>query len=386
MAYNQVNISSGHSINCQGMSDVINEVNEAIRVVNRVHDIVKASGKDCYKYHDTASSSLQNLANIVNFHNQYKDGVDVSIHFNANAHTDNPMGVEVCYYSDSTLASQMSKAIADAGGFKNRGAKQRTGLYFLKRTTKPSILIEVCFGDSTKDCELYKKNFEAICQAMAKTLIGDTSNDHIPNDIQAEIKEENISTTVLPDTKSNVQKAKEYVGDRCRELQEKLIVLGYNCGGYGADSKFGKGTYDSLIQFQKDNPPLAVDGLAGSATFAKLDELIAKKSFNSGDDWIRRLQQECNSQGFRDKNGNKLSEDGILGEMTISAMPVIKRGTKGNITKLVQELLVSKGYNTGGVDGIAGSKTDSAIRNYQRARNISVDGCFGKDSLRVYNK
>ena len=26
MAYNQVNISSGHSINCQGASDIINEV------------------------------------------------------------------------------------------------------------------------------------------------------------------------------------------------------------------------------------------------------------------------------------------------------------------------------------------------------------------------
>lgn len=113
---------------------------------------------------------------------------------------------------------------------------------------------------------------------------------------------------------------------------------------------------------------------------------VVEQSKSTGDDWVRRLQRELNVQGFRDKNGNKLSEDGILGEMTISAMPVIKKGTRGNITKLVQELLVSKGYDTGGVDGIAGSKTDSAIRNYQRARNISVDGCFGKNSLRVYNK
>lgn len=113
---------------------------------------------------------------------------------------------------------------------------------------------------------------------------------------------------------------------------------------------------------------------------------VVEQSKSNGDDWIRRLQRELNVQGFRDKNVNKLSEDGILGEMTISAMPVIKKGTRGNITKLVQELLVSKGYDTGGVDGIAGSKTDSAIRNYQRARNISVDGCFGKNSLRVYNK
>ena len=388
MSYNQVNISSGHSINCQGMSDVINEVNEAIRVVNRVYDIIKANGKQCYKYHDTASSSSQNLVNIVNFHNQYRDGIDVSIHFNAYSHTDNPMGVEVCYCNQSNLASEMSLAISKAGELKNRGAKQRTGLYFLKNTKKPAILIEVCFGDSTKDCELYRANFEAICQAIAKTLIGGISNNDIPNDTQTETKVENVvvATSPVTETKSNVEKAKEYVGDRCKELQEKLIKCGYNCGGYGTDSKFWQGTYNSLVQFQKDNPPLAIDGLAGSATFAKLDALIAKKESNSGDDWARRLLRELNVQGFRDKNGNKLSEDGILGEMTISAMPVIKRGTKGNITKLVQELLVSKGYNTGGVDGIAGSKTDSAIRNYQRARNISVDGCFGKNSLRVYNK
>ena len=87
MAYNTVVISSGHSINCQGMSDIINEVTEARRVVDRVYDIVKASGKTCYKYHDMASSSSQNLANIVNFHNSHSQGVDVSIHFNACNHT-----------------------------------------------------------------------------------------------------------------------------------------------------------------------------------------------------------------------------------------------------------------------------------------------------------
>ena len=207
------------------------------------------------------------------------------------------------------------------------------------------------------------------------------------SDTQTGTKVENVvvATSPVTETKSNVEKAKEYVGDRCKELQEKLIKCGYNCGGYGADSQFGQGTYNSLVQFQKDNG-LDPDGLAGVATFAKLDELIDKKNFNSGDDWIRRLQRELNIQGFRDKNGNKLSEDGILGEMTISAMPVIKKGTRGNITKLVQELLVSKGYDTGGVDGIAGGKTESAIRSYQGARNISVDGCFGGNSLRVYNK
>ena len=46
--------------------------------------ILLAIGIEAYKYHDVAASSSQNLANIVNWHNKFKDGIDVSVHFNAN--------------------------------------------------------------------------------------------------------------------------------------------------------------------------------------------------------------------------------------------------------------------------------------------------------------
>ena len=39
--YNQINISSGHSINCQGASDIINEVSEARKVVDRIYQLCK---------------------------------------------------------------------------------------------------------------------------------------------------------------------------------------------------------------------------------------------------------------------------------------------------------------------------------------------------------
>lgn len=172
MIYNQVNISSGHSINCQGASGYVNEVTEARKVVDRVTEMLKSCNKAVYKYHDTSASSNQNLANIVNFHNKYKDGIDVSVHFNAHKTTDAPMGVEVCYYDRADVASSVSSAIAQAGGFKNRGAKQRKELYFLRNTIKPAILIEVCFCDSKADVDLYHKNFEAICAAIVKALTG----------------------------------------------------------------------------------------------------------------------------------------------------------------------------------------------------------------------
>lgn len=192
--------------------------------------------------------------------------------------------------------------------------------------------------------------------------------------VQTETKVENVVVTTHPitETKSNVQKAKEYVGSRCKELQEKLFLLGYNCGGYGADSQFGQGTYNSLVQFQKDND-LDPDGLAGIRTFAKLDELIAKKSSNSGDDWVRRLQQECNNQGFSNQK-----VDGIAGVNTLNGCPTLRQGASGNITKLLQEKLVSLGYSTNGIDGIYGNGTVNAVYSYQKNKGLVADKICGR--------
>lgn len=294
MTYNQVNISSGHSINCQGASDIINEVTEARKVVDRVYEIIKASGKACYKYHNTSKDSYQNLVEIVNWHNGFKDGIDVSIHFNAYTHVDKAMGTEVCYYSNSALASQVSKDIAVAGGFINRGAKQRTGLYFLKNTKKPAILIEVCFVDSVADVNLYKANFEKICQAIAKSLIGQIS-------------------TSTPSTPVN-------------------------------------------------NTPVASAPSMPKPT---------------GDDWVRRLQAECNKQGFSNQ-----VVDGIAGKNTLAGCPTVRKGAQGNITKLLQEKLVSLGYGTNGVDGIFGNGTKNAVIRYQKAKGLSADGIVGQNTWR----
>ena len=73
-------------------------------------------------------------------------------------------------------------------------------------------------------------------------------------------------------TETLVEIGSSFVGARCKELQEKLIANGYDCGGYGADGIFGQGTLNSLLQFQRDNG-LVEDGLAGELTFAKLDAL-----------------------------------------------------------------------------------------------------------------
>lgn len=97
----------------------------------------------------------------------------------------------------------------------------------------------------------------------------------------------------------------------------------------------------------------------------------------TGDDWVRRLQQECNNQGF-----SKQVIDGIAGPATLAGCPVLRKGAQGNITKLLQEKLVKLGYSTNGVDGIFGSGTYSAVREFQKTRGLSADGIVGQNTWR----
>ena len=82
------------------------------------------------------------------------------------------MGTEVLWVTQKTLAAKVSSAIAKAGTFIDRGQKYRDNLSFLNRTTKPSILLEICFVDSSADANLYRQHYTAICQAIAEAISG----------------------------------------------------------------------------------------------------------------------------------------------------------------------------------------------------------------------
>ena len=98
---------------------------------------------------------------------------------------------------------------------------------------------------------------------------------------------------------------------------------------------------------------------------------------NTGNDWIRRLQAECNKQGF---SNQKI--DGFYGENTLNGCPLMRQGARGKLTQLLQEKLNYLNYNTDGVDGIYGSTTRKAVYNYQVNHNLSADGICGKDTWR----
>jgi peptidoglycan hydrolase-like protein with peptidoglycan-binding domain len=121
---------------------------------------------------------------------------------------------------------------------------------------------------------------------------------------------------------------------RVKTLQRMLIAKGYSCGSSGADGSFGSGTKSGVIKFQK---------------------------------------------------AKGLTQDGIVGKNTWTALLKacqIQSGAKGDLVKLLQQILISLGYSCGscGADGDFGSGTRSAVLKFQKEMGLSQDGIVGKDT------
>ena len=57
--------------------------------------------------------------------------------------------------------------------------------------------------------------------------------------------------------------------------------------------------------------------------------------------------------------------------------PQLKRGSLSNYVLIAQDDLNTLGFRTGGLDGIFGSNTQNAVREYQKSVGLSVDGIIG---------
>ena len=69
--------------------------------------------------------------------------------------------------------------------------------------------------------------------------------------------------------------------------------------------------------------------------------------------------------------------------LCMSAAALSKMGSVGNEVTAIQKVLKNKGYYTGAVDGIFGSKTLAAVKSFQKANGLTVDGIAGPQTLKA---
>lgn len=105
---------------------------------------------------------------------------------------------------------------------------------------------------------------------------------------------------------------------------------------------------------------IAVDNIYGAETHTAL---------------VKGLQTELNKQFNKG-----LAVDGIFGPLTKNSCVVVEKGDEGNITYLIQAMLICKGYDLD-ADGIFGSITDSKVKEFQKNNNLVIDGLVGKNTF-----
>lgn len=132
-------------------------------------------------------------------------------------------------------------------------------------------------------------------------------------------------------------------GTDVSDLQARLAELGYYDGEI--DGRYASGTQAAVEEFQTRNG-LAADGIAGRQT---QDLLYAGSA-----------------------QPKTIAASGNSGDYLL-----LKQGTSGVEVRKLQGRLAELGYYAGGVDGVYGETTVTAVKAFQRANGLSGDGQAG---------
>ena len=149
-------------------------------------------------------------------------------------------------------------------------------------------------------------------------------------------------------------------GDSVRELQNRLIELGYLSGK--ADGVYGTSTENAVKAFQKVSR-LASDGKAGSVTQAVLYANGALKADGS-------VARPSETASPANASGS-------------GSYATLKRGMTSDDVKDLQQALKDLGYfpSSTKVTGYYGSQTQLAVQKFQKASSLAQDGIAGKNTL-----
>ena len=206
-----------------------------------------------------------------------------------------------------------------------------------------------------------KNGLKADGTAGAETQKAIYSADAVSADTTATPKAE-VTPTPTPTVAVPEESLKSgAAGADVKTLQKRLKELGYFRST--VDGKFGRDTVNALKAFQEANG-LEADGVAGKATYAVLfsNNALAKGATPTP------VASETPAPEAQEstETWNKL-----------------QKGSAGDSVAQLQEALIGLGYMSGKVDGTYGDKTVSAVKAFQKANGLTVDGTAGEETQKL---
>ena len=169
-------------------------------------------------------------------------------------------------------------------------------------------------------------------------------------------------------------------------LQYNLKLLGYYDGAL--DVSLGENTLKALKDFQRAKG-LTVDGVAGPKTLSALSSAVSKLnssgSTSSGSTSSGSTSSGSTSSGSTSSGSTSSgsTSSGSTSTTTGKFEPnqSLHQGAQGEQVKYLQQALVVFGHLNGSIDGSFGAKTLAAVKSYQRDNGLTVDGKAGPNTL-----
>ena len=120
------------------------------------------------------TSNNSSLRERVNGANSWGADYFISIHTNASV-SQNARGTEVLVYSSpsrsASLAEDVLREVTEITGFPSRGVKLRPGLYVLRKTNMPAILVELGFISNPYEASYMANNPGLFAQGIYQGLL-----------------------------------------------------------------------------------------------------------------------------------------------------------------------------------------------------------------------
>lgn len=161
-----------------------------------------------------------------------------------------------------------------------------------------------------------------------------------------------------------------------KKLQQALDILGYYDGKI--DGIYGDGTTQAVTQYQKDEG-LEADGYAGTSTVTSIFGSCSKTSMTTQPEPGSTASGSTSSSSSSSSKYPTVSSISEIG----SAPGTSREGDSGSNVVKLQQALECLGYYDGAIDGVYGEGTVSAVKQFQKKRNMKDDGIAGSSTIRV---
>lgn len=120
------------------------------------------------------TSNASSLRTRVQDANSWGADYFISVHTNASVDS-SATGVEAYSYARDTSAFRLGEEIVDnlveITGLPDRGMKVRPGLYVLKKTTMPAVLVEIGFISNPRDAALMRDDPQIFAQGIYNGIV-----------------------------------------------------------------------------------------------------------------------------------------------------------------------------------------------------------------------